>query len=362
MSLAAYVHFPWCVRKCPYCDFNSHPLTGSLDEHTYVEALLTDLAHQRSSLPDRAISTVFYGGGTPSLFGAAAFERLNRALACAGEITMEANPGTTEHADFAAYRDTGVNRLSIGAQSFDDKALAKLGRIHAASDTETAFRAARTGGFDNINVDVMYALPGQRVEGALADLTTAIALAPEHISWYQLTIEPKTAFHQNPPTLPDDDLVADMETAGHALLRAHGFERYEVSAWAKPGRQCQHNLNYWRFGDYLGVGAGAHGKQGYTRTQKAKAPSRYLADPQALAERSLEPGERPFECLMNALRLPDGISWSHFEEVTGCVGYSRENAWLGALTSGLVREDRAATTELGYQHLDTVLSRLLPSG
>ena len=268
-----YLHFRWCVRKCPYCDFNSHPLAGSLDEDGYVRALIRDF---RANAGGWRFATVLLGGGTPSLFSPQAIGTLLDAskprVEAGAEISVEANPGALERGAFKGYRQAGVNRLSIGAQSFSNPMLAKLGRIHSADAVESAFAEAREGGFDNINLDLMYALPGQGVEDALADLRRAIALGPEHLSWYQLTIEPKTEFARRPPPTPDEEAVHCMETAGRALLADAGYARYEVSAYARAGAQCRHNLAYWTFGDYLGLGAVAAGKVSLADAANAGAP------------------------------------------------------------------------------------------
>ncbi len=369
-GLGLYLHFPWCVRKCPYCDFNSHPVRGSLDEDGYVGALLRDLGDSLADVPPGTIATVFCGGGTPSLFSADAFARLFEHLApwlrSDAEITLEANPGTVEHHDFAACRRAGINRLSLGAQSFSGSQLARLGRIHAADDTARAVERARAGGFEDINLDIMYALPEQTVDAALADLERAVALAPTHLSWYQLTLEPKTEFARRPPPLPDDDVVADMEEAGRDLLAGAGYQRYEVSAYARPGRRCRHNLNYWTFGDYLGAGAGAHGKRTrrgpggvrIERTRKASQPRLYLADPAATERVAVGADEVVFEFMMNALRCVDGVDWPTFEARTGL---RREDVgvWSELAAAGLVREDRVAATDEGLRFLDGVLQRFL---
>lgn len=369
-ELGLYLHFPWCVRKCPYCDFNSHPVRGSLDEAGYVDALLRDLDEALVDVPTGTVATVFCGGGTPSLFSAEAFARLFERLAPwlrgDAEITLEANPGTVEHHDFGAYRRAGINRLSLGAQSFSGPQLARLGRIHAAEDTERAVERARAGGFEDINLDIMYALPEQSVDAALADLERAIALAPTHVSWYQLTLEPKTEFARRPPPLPDDDAVADMEDAGRGRLANAGYRRYEVSAYARPGRRCRHNLNYWAFGDYLGAGAGAHGKRSryrpggvrIERTRKASQPRLYLADPAATERVTVAADDVVFEFMMNALRCVDGADWPLFEARTG---RRRDEVvvWGELVEAGLVQEDRVATTNEGLRFLDAVLQRFL---
>ena len=323
-----YIHIPWCVRKCPYCDFNSHALRGAIDEAGYVRHLLADLAHD---LDPRPIESIFIGGGTPSLFSAAAIAALldgiNRQspLPENCEITLEANPGTFEQAKFADYRAAGVNRLSIGVQSFDAAQLHTLGRIHNRDEAIRAVAIAEKAGFQRINLDLMFALPGQDVAGALADLRQATALAPEHISWYQLTLEPNTAFYANPPALPDSDTQIDIYEAGSAHLVAHGYRQYETSAW-RAGEPCRHNLNYWQFGDYIGIGAGAHGKISYhshiERTSRSRHPSEYLAAMQtqpeaAIRRQPIAAQDLAGEFMMNALRLIDGVPSAFLPERTG---------------------------------------------
>ncbi len=283
--LSLYVHVPWCVRKCPYCDFNSHQKTGELPEAEYVDALVADALADLPGVQGRALQSIFIGGGTPSLFSAQAYERLftelQRHIGFAPdiEITLEANPGTAERARFADYRRAGINRLSIGIQSFDPHQLQQLGRIHDDADAHKAIDFARAAGFDNVNLDLMYGLQDQTPAGALADLRAALEHAPTHLSWYQLTIEPNTELFKRPPPLPEEDTLIDIQEAGLALLGTHGFERYEISAFAQPGRQARHNLKYWRFGDYLGIGAGAHGKLSWPardeslRTRKKRQPA-----------------------------------------------------------------------------------------
>jgi oxygen-independent coproporphyrinogen-3 oxidase len=369
--LGLYLHFPWCVRKCPYCDFNSHPVRGPLQEAAYLDALDADLSVALADVTPRAVTSVFCGGGTPSLFSPQAFEgllrRLEPWLARDAEITMEANPGTVEHHDFAAYRHAGINRLSLGAQSFSAVELARLGRIHGPEDTVRAFAKARHGGFDNINLDLMYGLPGQSRPEALADLRRAIGLAPEHVSWYQLTIEAKTEFARRPPLLASHDEIADMEADGLSALAEAGYRRYEISAFARRDRQCRHNLNYWRFGDYVGAGAGAHGKRSrghgarlsIVRTRKPPQPRRYLRDPARIETAQVNEAERVFEFLMNALRLVEGAPIALFECRTGLPRGALEPQWSALVAEGLVREDRVAATEAGLRHLDTVLQRFL---
>jgi putative oxygen-independent coproporphyrinogen III oxidase len=333
IPLALYVHFPWCVKKCPYCDFNSHALKGAVPERDYVEALLRDLDYELALDPAaRSLTSVFFGGGTPSLFSGRAIGHLLEAvatrlsLASGAEITLEANPGTADAAHFREYRAAGVNRLSLGVQSFDPARLAALGRIHGAAEARTALGYARDAGFDNVNLDLMYALPAQTAGEALADLEHAIALAPEHLSYYHLTLEPNTEFHRHPPPLPGDDEAWAMQEQGQQLLAAHGYTQYEVSAYARPGRQCRHNLNYWRFGDYLGIGAGAHGKRtgadgAIVRRARVRQPARYLAVAGTAAavheQRAVAASELPFEYAMNALRLNEGFRFDEFTERTG---------------------------------------------
>ncbi len=319
------------MRKCPYCDFNSHQREGELPEAAYVERLLQDLQLDLPYVQGRSLQSIFIGGGTPSLFTAAAYEILLReigariAFAPDIEITLEANPGTAELEKFSAYREVGINRLSIGVQSFDAQQLKTLGRIHDSGEALQAAAFARNAGFDNFNLDLMFALPGQTTAAACLDLQLAIDCAPTHISWYQLTIEPNTEFHARPPTVPVDDAIADMQEAGIALLSQHGYQRYEVSAYAQPGRASRHNLNYWQFGDYLGIGAGAHGKitlpesNRIIRTRKTRMPQHYLDITRTLTAecRSIPVAELPLEFMMNALRLCEGCPTRLFTGYTG---------------------------------------------
>lgn len=328
--LSLYVHVPWCVRKCPYCDFNSHEQRGPLPEDAYVARLLEDLDTELPLAQERPLHSIFIGGGTPSLLSPAAYVRLfdgiraRLPLSADIEITLEANPGTVEQARFAGYREAGINRLSIGVQSFDAGHLRTLGRIHGPEEALRAASHARAAGFDNFNLDLMFALSGQDVPQAQADLEQAIACEPAHLSWYQLTLEPNTAYYSKPPPLPDDDMAAAIQDAGTALLESAGFHRYEVSAWARPGRESRHNRNYWEFGDYIGIGAGAHGKLSHAdgrieRRRKTRMPAHYL-DPgrDMLAEsRAVPAGELPLEFLMNALRLDEGFALDLFEARTG---------------------------------------------
>lgn len=373
--LALYVHFPWCVRKCPYCDFNSYTLRGQLPEGAYVERLQRDLGSQAALVPGRELISVFLGGGTPSLFSPEAIARVldaaRRALPLAAdcEVTLEANPGTIERGRFAEYRAAGVTRVSLGAQSFDAGRLAALGRIHSPKETRAAAAELHAAGLANFNLDLMYALPGQERSGALRDVAEALALAPAHLSHYQLTLEPGTVFAAHPPPLPDDDTAAAMATACSEHLAEAGFARYEVSAYARPGRQCRHNLNYWTFGDYLGIGAGAHGKLTFAerdeiaRTVQPREPRRYLAaagDP--VTRRRVAREELPFEFMLNALRLTAGFELAVFEERTGL----EATGLAGPLGSLLGRALLLRTpggyraSPLGLRFLNDLLLEFLP--
>ena len=363
-EVGLYVHFPWCVRKCPYCDFNSHPLKEPLREAEYRKALLDDFERELERFSDRRIATVYFGGGTPSLFSPETFRILLDRLPDAREVTLEANPGTVERGDFADYRRAGITRVSLGAQSFDAARLNSLGRIHDVADIGNAAREARSAAVKSLNVDLMYALAGQTVEQALGDLAQAMRLEPDHISWYQLTIEPKTEFARRPPVgLPDVDRAWEIEQAGIELLERHGYRRYEVSAFARDGHHCDHNVNYWRFGDYVGIGAGAHGK--YTdpggevvRTAKASQPRLYLAgaagQTNAVARDNL-----PAEFMMNALRLVEGVEHDLFEARTGL----RLDVVMDTITEmvdwGLMCPHRLALTTSGLSQLNGVVARFL---
>lgn len=358
-----YAHLPWCARKCPYCDFNSHPLRGPLPRDEYLAALLADLRCEQERFAGRGFDTVYLGGGTPSLFPPSTFAALLRAAGVDGEVTLETNPGTAEHGDFAAYRRAGITRVSIGGQSFDDGQLKRLGRVHRANDTRRVAAAVAAAGFDSFNIDLMYGLPRQTAAAALADLEQAIALAPPHLSWYQLTIEPKTQFARRPPAgLPSSDETAAMEEAGLDLLARHGYQRYEVSAFARDGHQCAHNLNYWRFGDYAGIGAGAHGKHTAAgrvlRTAKPRQPRLFLAG--CRGETTPVPRrELAAEFLMNALRLTDGVDAALFPARTGLAPTAIADAWEELVEWGMARRDRLALTPCGYQQLDSVMARFL---
>ncbi len=374
--LSLYIHIPWCVKKCPYCDFNSHQAPQRVPEADYVDALIADLRQDSGWTQGRRVESVFFGGGTPSLFAPASIGRILDGvagivpLAPGAEVTLETNPGTVEHGRFDAYRSAGINRVSLGVQSFDDGALARIGRIHGADEARRAVREVREGGIENLNLDLMYALPGQDVAGAQRDIEEAIALAPEHISHYQLTLEPNTLFAAHPPPLPDDDAAWDMQERCQDLLAGAGYAHYEVSAYARPGARCKHNLNYWTFGDYLGIGAGAHGKLtgadgSVRRTSKLKHPRAYLhaaGGPARLAQiETIVAGRLPFEYALNALRLDEGFPLAEFEARTG-LPRARLDAQLAVAISRdwLVRDgDRVVPTALGKRFLNDVLTLFL---
>ncbi len=368
-SLALYVHMPWCVRKCPYCDFNSHQLKSAAPDSSYVDALIRDLDLEMPSVSGRRIDTVFFGGGTPSLFQPEDFSRLlgafrqRIAFAVDVEITLEANPGTIERGRFAGYRDAGINRVSLGAQTFAPRALEALGRIHSADDTHRAVAELRAAKLDDFNLDLMYALPQQTPEEALEDVRIACALEPVHISYYQLTLEPGTVFHARPPELPDEDAAWRIQTAGQKLLADAGYVQYEVSAYARPGKRCRHNLNYWLFGDYLGIGAGAHGKlsvelpQRILRTVKPKQPREYLEQIRRAGSGESSPiaaADLPFEFMLNALRLNEGFTVRDFRRRTGLEMASVERKLAEGEARGLLvrRADGWHPSELGRRFLN----------
>jgi putative oxygen-independent coproporphyrinogen III oxidase len=359
--LSLYVHVPWCVRKCPYCDFNSHGVghVADLPETHYLAALRQDLDADLPLVGGRELTSIFIGGGTPSLmsanFYAALFEVLATRLTLSSdiEVTLEANPGTLERGRFQGYREAGINRLSLGVQSFQDAQLQALGRIHSGADAITAMDEARHAGFDNINIDLMHGLPGQTPALAVADLERALSLAPEHLSWYQLTLEPNTEFHSRPPVLPEEEVLWDIQDRGHERLEAAGFMRYEISAYARQGLQSRHNLNYWRFGDYLGIGAGAHGKLSVGHGQdglhierrwKARQPEAYLRrcqDPRGFVagRAEVDEDELPLEFAMNALRLVEGVSMADWVAHTGRPTATLEARLQAARKKGLLVED-----------------------
>lgn len=372
--LSLYLHIPWCVRKCPYCDFNSHAQPAELPEAEYLAAIWRDLAEDLPQIAGREITTIFIGGGTPSLFSAASIgallEGLAQRLAFAAdiEITLEANPGTVDNARFRGFRAAGVNRLSLGVQSFDEQALQALGRIHDRAAVFAAVDAARAAGFENFNLDLMFGLPQQTPAAALDDLQQAMDLAPPHLSWYQLTLEPNTPFYQQPPpALPDDDALWEIQQAGQALLAERGWQQYEISAYAQPGRRCRHNLNYWQFGDYLALGAGAHGKlstpQGVIRHSKQRHPKAYLEARGASfvqSERVLDAADLSFEFMLNALRLVDGVEEDLFAQRTGLELALIAPALAQARAQGWLHPQRLQATAQGLQFLNELLELFLP--
>ena len=379
-ALSLYVHFPWCVQKCPYCDFNSHTLKTELPEDRYIEALLKDLEYDLPSVWGRSVHSIFLGGGTPSLFSPSAIEQLLDGIRARlplhpnAEITLEANPNSVEQSNFEGYRKAGVNRLSIGIQSLNSKHLISLGRAHNSEEAIHAVQAARAAGFDNFNLDLMFALPEQSIEEALSDLSKLIALNPTHISWYQLTIEPNTLFSAHPPTVPVDEDKWHIHEQGVALLKQHDYHQYEVSAFAKTGVQCSHNLNYWRFGDYLGIGAGAHAKitdgasNSILRCSKKKHPSDYLATAGTNecidTVRQLGESEVVFEFALNRLRLNNGFSINDFENSCGLAREQLTSITEIAIQKGLLKytEERFVHTEKGWHFLDDLVELFLPPG
>jgi putative oxygen-independent coproporphyrinogen III oxidase len=386
--LALYVHVPWCIRKCPYCDFNSHQANDDIPEADYVNALRMDLQQDQSLAQGRKLTSIFFGGGTPSMLSAQAIGQiLKDAENIIGfepdiEITLEANPGTFEQEKFSGFRAVGVNRLSIGIQSFNDQQLRLLGRVHGRTEALRAVGVARKAGFDNINLDLMHGLPEQSVDAAKADLQQAIELAPEHLSWYQLTIEQNTAFYSAPPVLPEEEILADIQDAGVELLAAAGYEQYEISAYASDKKRARHNLNYWEFGDYLGIGAGAHGKITFPmenkilRLWKTRLPKHYLdaTDSQKIStnlgghqnvfgggSELLLPDALPLEFMMNALRLHSGVPANYFAERTGMDWQQLEPQWQKLTQQGLVEiaQGYLRPTALGRRFLNRVLQEFM---
>ncbi len=375
-QLGLYIHIPWCIQKCPYCDFNSHAVKASLSETQYIDTLLRDLGRDMEAWNIvRPIETIFIGGGTPSLFSAQAVERLlngiqkHTRLAEDLEITLEANPGTFECGKFAEFRRVGINRLSIGIQSFNDRHLKTLGRVHNAEEALKAVATAQHAGFDNINLDLMFGLPAQRLDEAVQDVETAIELGPTHISYYQLTLEPNTWFHKFPPSLPEDEDIFSLQQAGQRLLSEHGYCQYEVSAYAKDGKVCRHNCNYWRFGDYLGIGAGAHGKISLSmpdqifRTAKSKSPDEYIRQTDfGNHVNRIDIEQLPLEFAMNNLRLRDGFSAEHLFSVSGLTLQALEPAISQCLKTGLLTCENGyyRCSDNGWNFLDSILEKFIP--
>ncbi|TDT44392.1 anaerobic coproporphyrinogen III oxidase [Halospina denitrificans] len=374
--LGLYLHTPWCVRKCPYCDFNSHTAPTTIPENDYLSALIEDLDADRDELDGRPLQSLFIGGGTPSLMSASFYERFLDALSRRvdlsqlDEITLEANPGTVEEARFRDFRRVGINRLSLGVQSFDPGHLTRLGRIHDDSDARRGVTTAMDAGFDRINLDLMHGLPGQTPEQAVSDLETALAFNTGHVSWYQLTIEPNTAFYSDPPPLPDDDTLASIQEQGEAVLYGAGLQRYEISAWGRPGEECRHNLNYWRFGDYLALGAGAHGKvtrSGSGRVRrywKTRQPGDYInrIGSRTAGRSELEAQDLVLEFMLNALRLSEGVPASFFQARTGLPLSRIEDQLRQLRAHGLLADtpDQLVATERGRCYLNEVLEAFVP--
>ncbi|MCC8459862.1 radical SAM family heme chaperone HemW [Photorhabdus aegyptia] len=370
--LSLYIHIPWCVQKCPYCDFNSHALKGDVPHREYVDHLLADLKTDLPMVNGREVTTIFIGGGTPSLLSSQAMQQLLdgvRALlpvSPQAEITMEANPGTVEADRFSGYQQAGINRISIGVQSFSPDKLARLGRIHGPDEAKRAAHLAASLGLRSFNLDLMHGLPNQSLDEALDDLRQAIALSPPHLSWYQLTIEPNTSFGSRPPILPDDDALWDIFSQGHQLLTAAGYQQYETSAYAKPGYQCQHNLNYWRFGDYLGIGCGAHGKITFEdgrilRTVKTKHPRGYMQGRYLDKQHQVENEDRPFEFFMNRFRLLEMMPKQDFSDFTGLSETSIRPQIGQALAAGYLSETAThwQITQKGKLFLNSLLELFL---
>jgi len=366
IPLSLYIHFPWCVKKCPYCDFNSHEAKGDIPQSAYIDALISDLKAGLTEYDGRPIQSIFMGGGTPSLFDGVSIDHLLKGLkaelnfAADIEITLEANPGTTDFSKFTAYFAAGVNRLSIGVQSFNSQHLHHLGRIHSTHDVFEAYRAATNAGFTNINIDLMHGLNQQTLDGAMNDLNEAVALEPTHISWYQLTIEANTQFFKSPPILPQDELLWDIYEHGLEMLSEKGFSRYEISAFSLDNHRSRHNMNYWLFGDYIGIGAGAHGKlttqNGITRSAKTRTPKDYLAT-QKTKTVEVSRDDIPLEFLMNALRLNDGFSLNLFSERTGLETSVLDTFIKKGENAGLLSSsprDLRPTTK-GFQFLNELL-------
>jgi putative oxygen-independent coproporphyrinogen III oxidase len=375
IPLSLYIHIPWCIKKCPYCDFNSHALKNPLPEDAYLNALIEDLKIDLPFVQNRKLQSIFFGGGTPSLISPRGIENLLRkvenliAFDANIEITLETNPGTVEHFNLADYKQAGINRISLGAQSFDDEKLKALGRIHCAAETLAAIEKLHSSNFNSFNIDLMHGLPGQTLEQAMLDLSTAIDCQAPHISWYQLTIEPNTIFHKYPPQLPHDELTWQIQTQGEAILAASGFNHYEVSAFAKPGHGCKHNKNYWDFGDYLGIGAGAHGKctdlntQEIKRTNKTRNPSDYLnPDKKFMTSMITVPkSELPSEYMLNRLRLFNDFTLLDYEQRTGLSSTGIAKILDEAQQTGFIKltDKYYSVTNLGKRFLNDVMQMFL---
>ncbi len=370
--LALYVHLPWCVHKCPYCDFNSHERKGELPEQAYLQALMRDLEGLLPSVWGRKLRSIFIGGGTPSLFSAASIDELLSSIRARiavepdAEVTLEANPGTAEAARFRGYREAGVNRLSLGVQSFDDASLKSLERTHSANEARRAIEMALSV-FDNVNIDLMYGLPGQTLAMARADIEAGFGAGTQHLSAYQLTIEPNTVFFAHPPQLPEHDACADMQVMAEETLAAAGFEHYETSAFAKPGHRCRHNINYWEFGDYLGIGAGAHGKLSFadrvTRHEQVKQPREYLAASGPAQQREIGAADLPFEFMLNALRLIEGFEARLYHDRTGLPATTAATGLGEAAAKGLIdwNENRIRPTQRGLRFLNDLVGLFVPA-
>ncbi|MEL0630607.1 radical SAM family heme chaperone HemW [Psychromonas aquatilis] len=370
--LSLYVHIPWCIEKCPYCDFNSHKLKGEIPEREYLNALIDDLTQDLNFVQGRTLFSIFIGGGTPSLISAAGIQWLLQEIeklipfSEQIEITLEANPGAIENQKIADFKSAGINRFSFGVQSFQQEKLTKLGRIHGVEEAKTAAIQAHNVGMKTFNLDLMHGLPDQSLEDAISDLSTAIALNPTHLSWYQLTIEPNTQYFSHPPKLPDDETLWSIQEAGVKLLAEHGYQQYEISGYSRPGWQCQHNLNYWRFGDYLGIGCGAHGKislpleNKILRTTKIKHPKGYLDPTRSYMDQynTVEKEDLTFEYMMNRLRLMEVIPFSEFEDYTGLSRETLDTQLALAIKKGLitVNQENCQVTALGHRYLNELLT------
>ena len=376
LQLSLYIHIPWCIKKCPYCDFNSHAIKADTPEAVYIDTLLIDLDQdlQRYNIT-RPISSIFIGGGTPSLFSPESINRLLRGIEQRVtlkddlEITLEANPGTFESHKFAEFRALGINRLSIGVQSFDDKLLKKLGRVHSAQEAIVAAEIAHQSGFENFNLDLMFGLPDSSPDSSKIDVATAISLKPAHISFYQLTLEPNTYFHKFPPNLPNDELIFSTQKGCQKLLADGGYQQYEVSAYSQPGLRCQHNVNYWQFGDYLGIGAGAHGKitqtlpHKITRSFKPKSPEQYLNNTHKNGGADvISVADLPLEFIMNHLRLKQGFTLETYQSTTGLASTTLEPALSACLQQGLIsyQDNHYSCSEQGWNFMDNVLEKFMP--